>query len=194
MWMNFFICPLLHYWPFSINFAHYSWFVVVWCVLILVSFIHILQGHFLGSGATVELLPMTCKNQMNIASVPHLCYYLIAMIMFMRHIFLVKHALLNCWIYEALTTLCLFSTQSSIYAWSWHETSFVDIVNVFMASVANTMLFVSCDQAAVWMVQSVCPSACLSHLFTRGQFWPWGIVVACLCVSVCPSITSLSAQ
>ena len=107
---EFLYMPFLHYWPFSINFVHYSWFVVVWCVLILVSFIHILQGHFLGSGATVELLPMTCKNQIYIPSVPHLCYYLIAVIMFMRHIF-------------------------------------------------------SCDQAALQMVISVCPSVCLSHLF-----------------------------
>ena len=25
-------------------------------------------------------------------------------------------------------------------------------------------------------------------VFTRGQFWPWGIVVACVCVSVCPCV------
>ena len=37
-------------------------------------------------------------------------------------------------------------------------------------------------------------------IFTRGQFWPSGIVVACVCVcvyvcvSVCPSIMSLSVQ
>ena len=35
---------------------------------------------------------------------------------------------------------------------------------------------------------SVCPSVCLSHLFTRGQFWPSGIVVACVCVCVCLSV------
>ena len=32
---------------------------------------------------------------------------------------------------------------------------------------------------------SVRPSVCLWHLFTRGQFWPSGIVVACVCVCVC---------
>ena len=26
---------------------------------------------------------------------------------------------------------------------------------------------------------------CLCHIFTRGQFWPSGIVVACVCLSVC---------
>ena len=26
------------------------------------------------------------------------------------------------------------------------------------------------------------------HFFTRGQFWPSGIVVACVCVSVCPCV------
>ena len=33
-------------------------------------------------------------------------------------------------------------------------------------------------------------------LFTRGQFWPSGIVVACVCVFVyvCPSIMSLSER
>ena len=33
--------------------------------------------------------------------------------------------------------------------------------------------------------------ASISHFapfFTRGQFWPSGIVVACVCLSVCPSI------
>ena len=35
------------------------------------------------------------------------------------------------------------------------------------------------------IILSVCPSVCLSHLFTRGQFWPSGIVVACVCVCVC---------
>ena len=45
---------------------------------------------------------------------------------------------------------------------------------------------------------------CVSHfgIFTRGQFWPSGIVVACVCVcvcmcvcvSVCPSIMSLSVR
>ena len=25
-------------------------------------------------------------------------------------------------------------------------------------------------------------------LFTRGQFWPSGIVVACVCLCVCPSV------
>ena len=25
-------------------------------------------------------------------------------------------------------------------------------------------------------------------VFTRGQFWPSGIVVACVCVSVCPCV------
>ena len=37
-----------------------------------------------------------------------------------------------------------------------------------------------------------------SRFFTRGQFWPSGIVVACVClcvcVSVCPSIMSLSER
>ena len=28
-------------------------------------------------------------------------------------------------------------------------------------------------------------------VFTRGQFWPSGIVVACICVSVCPCINHL---
>ena len=43
----------------------------------------------------------------------------------------------------------------------------------------------------VWTGQSI---------FTRGQFWPSGIVVACVCVyvcvcvSVCPSIMSLSER
>ena len=51
----------------------------------------------------------------------------------------------------------------------------------------------SCDQADLWMVQSVRPSIgtyvpSLSHLFTRGQFWPSGIVIACVCVSVCVSV------
>ena len=41
---------------------------------------------------------------------------------------------------------------------------------------------------------SVCPSVCPSHLFTRGQFWPSGIVVACLCVSVCPCIRACVYQ
>ena len=36
-----------------------------------------------------------------------------------------------------------------------------------------------------WYFLSVCPSVRLSHLFTRGQFWPSGIVVACVCVCVC---------
>ena len=36
-----------------------------------------------------------------------------------------------------------------------------------------------------WYFPSVRPSVCLSHLFTRGQFWPSGIVVACVCVCVC---------
>ena len=31
-------------------------------------------------------------------------------------------------------------------------------------------------------------------IFTRGQFWPSGIVVACVCVSVCPSIMCLSER
>ena len=33
-------------------------------------------------------------------------------------------------------------------------------------------------------------------ILTRGQFWPSGIVVACvcMCVSVCPSIMSLSER
>ena len=26
------------------------------------------------------------------------------------------------------------------------------------------------------------------YIFTRGQFWPSGIVVACVCLSVCPSV------
>ena len=39
-----------------------------------------------------------------------------------------------------------------------------------------------------WYFPSVCPSVRLSHLFTRGQFWPSGIVVACVCVSVCPCV------
>ena len=50
----------------------------------------------------------------------------------------------------------------------------------------------SCDQAALRTLQSVRPSIRLSvrpsvrlwHLFTRGQFWRLGIVVACVCVSV----------
>ena len=25
-------------------------------------------------------------------------------------------------------------------------------------------------------------------IFTRGQFWPWGIVIACVCVCVCQSV------
>ena len=32
---------------------------------------------------------------------------------------------------------------------------------------------------------------CKVH-FTRGQFWSWGIIIACVCV--CVSITSLSAR
>ena len=32
------------------------------------------------------------------------------------------------------------------------------------------------------------------HFFTWGQFWPLGIVVACVCVSVCVSITCLSTR
>ena len=49
----------------------------------------------------------------------------------------------------------------------------------------------SCDQAALQMVFSVCLSVypCLSHLFTRGQFWPSGIVVACVCVCVCVCVS-----
>ena len=41
-----------------------------------------------------------------------------------------------------------------------------------------------------------CNSFQLTTIFTQGQFWPSGIVVACVClhlyVCVCPSITSLS--
>ena len=43
-----------------------------------------------------------------------------------------------------------------------------------------------------WALRGVDP------IFTRGQFWPSGIVVACVCVyvfvSVCPSIMSLSMR
>ena len=28
----------------------------------------------------------------------------------------------------------------------------------------------------------------IALVFTRGQFWPSGIVVACVCLSVCPSV------
>ena len=28
----------------------------------------------------------------------------------------------------------------------------------------------------------------MSTIFTRGQFWPSGIVIACVCVSVCPCV------
>ena len=28
----------------------------------------------------------------------------------------------------------------------------------------------------------------LGHIFTRGQFWPSGIVIACVCVCVCPCV------
>ena len=38
----------------------------------------------------------------------------------------------------------------------------------------------------------------IKNIFTRGQFWPSGIVVACVCLCVCPSvcasITSLSTR
>ena len=30
--------------------------------------------------------------------------------------------------------------------------------------------------------------SCFVVIFTRGQFWPSGIVVACVCLSVCPSV------
>ena len=40
--------------------------------------------------------------------------------------------------------------------------------------------FFSCDQAALQMVFSVCPSVCLSHLFTpQPKLGSRGIVVAC---------------
>ena len=51
----------------------------------------------------------------------------------------------------------------------------------------------SCNQAALQMVFSVCPSVRLSYLFTRGQFWPSGIVVACVCVCVRVSVRQSSA-
>ena len=39
---------------------------------------------------------------------------------------------------------------------------------------------------------------CPPFIFTRGQLWPSGIVVACVCLSVCPSVcavtTCLSAR
>ena len=32
------------------------------------------------------------------------------------------------------------------------------------------------------------PLSCVLRFVTRGQFWPSGIVVACVCLSVCPSV------
>ena len=48
--------------------------------------------------------------------------------------------------------------------------------------------------------RSLILNSCLIHMsvFTRGQYWPSGIVVACVCLCVCVSvrvsITSLSAR
>ena len=34
----------------------------------------------------------------------------------------------------------------------------------------------------------------LLSVFTRGQFWPSGIVVACVCLSVCPSVCAVTVR
>ena len=55
------------------------------------------------------------------------------------------------------------------------------------ASIDFSKVIFSCDQAALWMVFSDRLSVRLSHIFTPGQFWPSGIVVACVCLCVRPS-------
>ena len=58
--------------------------------------------------------------------------------------------------------------------------------------VSNSALFQCLVSAKYFTIQC---SLDLS-VITRGQFWPSGIVVACVCVCacVCPSIISLSVQ
>ena len=65
-------------------------------------------------------------------------------------------------------------------------------------SLRFALFLAATKQLYEWFSLSVRPSVYLSHLFTRGQFWPSGIVVACVCVCVCmcvcPSIMSLSVR
>ena len=39
-----------------------------------------------------------------------------------------------------------------------------------------------------WQVHLRCTVQWFANFFTRGQFWPSGIVVACVCVSVCSCV------
>ena len=56
---------------------------------------------------------------------------------------------------------------------------------------SHTLLCISYDTFCV--ITIYLPMIKCSWLFTRGQYWPSGIVVACVCPSVRPS-TSLSAR
>ena len=44
-----------------------------------------------------------------------------------------------------------------------------------------------CEMASICLGLYVL-SPTMNLIFTRGQFWPSGIVVACVCLSVCPSV------
>ena len=65
-------------------------------------------------------------------------------------------------------------------------------------SIPSTFGFMP-NALTIWIIRA---RHLLSHVFTRGQFWPSGIVIACVCVcvrvcvcvSVCVSITCLSAR
>ena len=83
----------------------------------------------------------------------------------------------------------------------WYEMSFTSISNMMMLWYGNAFHMID----PLWgeftghrMVPLLKGSNAKLCFFTRGQFWPSGIVVACVCLSVCPSVcavtTCLSAR
>ena len=85
----------------------------------------------------------------------------------------------------------IYGTHDTALVYMW-RTSHQNMKH--QSSLRKSVITGGSEKAAwVWL-----PNWC-DWIFTRGQFWPSGIVVACVCVSVCPcvrvcvSITGLSA-
>ena len=103
-------------------------------------------------------------------------------------------------------SVILFSI-TVIFLFAWNLSNTIKVKSVLWllmawcfsarAAVATVLITHTCVSSCLWVNKNLyCWSA---HPFiTRGQFWPSGIVVACVCVCVCacvcPSIISLSVQ
>ena len=81
---------------------------------------------------------------------------------------------------------CRRSSKAMTYGWARYTSQFPTLIvtNVDTLNLFKSRILQSFQNFLIGAVVEDC-GVLITTVFTRGQFWPSGIVVACVCVCVC---------